>query len=225
MFFTIPRGTLIAPLVFFTRWIAQRSPAPFPASTPRIARPAVKRPQTDRNSTKADLKGLTVTKTLRIALLVASVPMAALLATPAALFAQTASGPGTGTPAQASRDAITDQEIKLLQQDVRDQRRQIVAANLPLSTDESAKFWPVYDEYISEVTKILDSRYAQIKEYAGHYATMNDQQATDYIGKLFDADKALTDLRVNSLPRFEKGTAQKESGDVSSDGPAPANDD
>src|SRR3954451_2625208 len=105
--------------------------------------------------------------------------MAALLATPAALFAQTAaqtaSAPATDTAAQASRDAITDQEIKLLQQDVRDQRRQIVAANLPLSTDESAKFWPVYDAYISEVTKILDSRYAQIKEYAGHYATMNDQ--------------------------------------------------
>jgi hypothetical protein len=155
------------------------------------------------------VKGLTVTKTLRIALLVASVPVAALLATPAALFAQTASAPGTDTAAQASRDAITDQEIKLLQQDVRDQRRQIVAANLPLSTDESTKFWPVYDEYISEVTKILDSRYAQIKEYAGHYATMNDQQATDYIGKLFDADKALTDLRVNSLPRFQKVLPQK----------------
>jgi len=155
------------------------------------------------------VKGLTVTKTLRIALLVASVPLAALLATPAAVFAQTASAPGTGAPAQASRDAITDQEIKLLQQDVRDQRRQIVAANLPLSTDESAKFWPVYDEYISEVTKILDSRYAQIKQYAGHYATMNDQQAADYIGKLFDADKALTDLRANCLPKFENVLPKK----------------
>ena len=155
------------------------------------------------------LKGLTVTKTLRIALLVAIVPTAAFLGTPAALFAQTASGPGKDTSAQTSRDAITDQEVKLLQQDVRDQRRQIVAANLPLSTEESATFWPVYDEYIAEVTKILDSRFAQIKEYAGHYATMNDQQATDYIGKLFDADKALMDLRVNSLPKFEKVLPKK----------------
>ena len=159
-----------------------------------------------------DLKGLIVTKTLRIALLVASVPTAAFLGAPAALFSQTgASGPVKDTPAQTSRDAITDQEIKLLQQDVRDQRRQIVAANVPLTTEESATFWPVYDEYISEVTKILDSRYVQIKEYAGHYATMDDKQATDYLGKLFDADRALMDLRVKYLPRFEKVLTKKKS--------------
>ena len=157
-----------------------------------------------------DLKGLTVTKTLRIALLVASISTAASLGTPAASSAQArASGPGNDTTAQTSREAITDQEIKLLQQDIRDQRRQIVAANLPLTTEESTTFWPVYDEYIAEVTKILDSRFAQIKEYAGHYATMSDQQATDYIGKLFDADKALVDLRVNSLPKFEKVLPKK----------------
>jgi Spy/CpxP family protein refolding chaperone len=158
-----------------------------------------------------DLKGLIVTKTLRIALLVASVPTV-FFGAPAALMAQTgASAPGTDTPAQTSRDAITDQEVKLLQQDVRDQRRQIVAANLPLTTEESATFWPVYDEYIAEVTKILDSRYVQIKEYAGHYATMDDKQATDYLGKLFDADRALMDLRVKYLPRFEKVLTKKKS--------------
>jgi hypothetical protein len=69
----------------------------------------------------------------------------------------------------------------------------------------------VYDEYIAEVTKILDSRYVQIKEYAGHYATMDDRQAADYIGKLFDADRALMDLRVNYLPRFEKALSKKKS--------------
>jgi Spy/CpxP family protein refolding chaperone len=159
-----------------------------------------------------DLKGLTVMKTLRIALLVASIPTAAFLGTPAALYAQTgASGPGQGPPAQTSREAITDQEIMLLQQNVRDQRRQIVAANLPLTTEEATKFWPVYDEYISEVTKILDGRYAQIKEYAGHYDTMDDKQAMDYIGKLFDADKALMDLRVKSMPTFEKVLPKKKS--------------
>jgi hypothetical protein len=77
-----------------------------------------------------------------------------------------------------------------------------VAANLPLTTGEAGKFWPVYDQYISEVSKILDDRYAQIKDYAAHYATIDDTQATDYIQKLCDADKALSDLRVKSLPTF-----------------------
>ncbi len=153
-----------------------------------------------------------MTRTLRIASLVASVSTAACLGTAAAVFAQTgSSAPGKGTSAQSSRDAITDQEIKLLQQNIRDERRQIVAANLPLTTEEAARFWPVYDQYIAEVSKILDGRYAEIKDYAAHYATLDDTQATDYIGKLFDADKALVDLRAKQMPVFEKVLPRKKS--------------
>jgi hypothetical protein len=150
-----------------------------------------------------------MTNTVRIALLVASVATSALLGTPAALFAQTGAQPANPNPPQASRETITDQEIKLLQQDVRDQRRQIVAANLPLTTEESTKFWPVYDQYIAEVTKLLDGRFAEIKQYAAQYATMDDKQATDYIRKLFDADKAMTDLRVKYIPNFENVLPRK----------------
>jgi hypothetical protein len=153
-----------------------------------------------------------MTKAFRIALLGAGVLAGAFPGTHAALFAQTAAGePGKGSGAQTSREAITDQEIKLLQQDVREQRRQIVAANLPLSTEESAKFWPVYDQYVSEITKILDGRYTEIKAYAARYDTLDDKQATDYIRKLFDADKALADLRVKYIPTFEQVLPKKKS--------------
>ena len=91
-----------------------------------------------------------MTKTSKIALFIAGI---VTLGTPAALLAETEmAGP---TKAAASREAITDQEIKLMQQDIQDQRRQLVAANLPLTTEESAKFWPVYDKYIAEVSKVL----------------------------------------------------------------------
>jgi hypothetical protein len=159
-----------------------------------------------------DVKGLIVTKTLRMALIFASVQTAASLAIPVGVAAQTPAGqPARATAAPSSREAITDQEIKLLQQDIRDQRRQIVAANLPLTTEEAAKFWPVYDAYIAEVTKILDGRFVEIKEYAARYATLDDKQATDYITKLFDADKALVDLRMKHMPVFEKVLPKKKS--------------
>ncbi len=133
----------------------------------------------------------------------------ALLLTPAVLFA----GPSDSIPGKnaATREAITDQEVKLMQQDIQDQRRQIVAANLPLTTEESSKFWPVYDQYIAEVARVLDSRYAQIRSYAANYAAMDDKQASDYISKLFDADKAIADLRAKYLPTFEKVLPVKKS--------------
>lgn len=135
---------------------------------------------------------------------------AVLICAPAGLFADTPAA-ANSIPADTSRQAITDQEIQLLQQNIRDQRRQIVAANLPLTTDESAKFWPVYDQYIAEVSKILDGRFAEIRQYAAHYDTMDDKQAAEYIGKLFDADKAIMDLRVKYLPNFEKVLSKKKS--------------
>jgi len=42
---------------------------------------------------------------------------------------------------------ISEIEINLMRKDLRDQKKQIVAANLPLTGDEAAKFWPVYDVY------------------------------------------------------------------------------
>jgi hypothetical protein len=125
---------------------------------------------------------------------------------PAAVFAESGSSTPTSTP---TKQSITDQEIQLMRQDIRDQRRQIVAANVPLSTEESAKFWPVYDQFIAETVKISDARFERIKTYAANYTTMTDQQATDHIMKVFEADKAVIDLRLKYLPAFEKAIGKK----------------
>src|SRR6188472_904936 len=71
---------------------------------------------------------------------------------------------------------ITDSEINLLRRDLRDQKKQIVAANLALTGDEAAKFWPVYDAYTRETIKVNDERYGLVKEYAANYTTMTDAQ-------------------------------------------------
>ena len=58
---------------------------------------------------------------------------------------------------------ITDLEINLMRKDLRDQKKQVVAANLPLTGDEAAKFWPVYESYTQETIKTNDRRYALSK--------------------------------------------------------------
>src|SRR5947199_10791732 len=87
--------------------------------------------------------------------------------------------------AQAERSSnqkakITDLEINLMRKDLRDQKKQVIAANLPLTGDEAAKFWPVYDSYTQETIKINDRRYAFFKEYATNYNTITDAQASSY---------------------------------------------
>src|SRR6478736_891184 len=79
---------------------------------------------------------------------------------------------GQAQKAAPSDTQVTDYEVSLLRKDLRDQKKQIVAANLPLTGDEAAKFWPVYDSYTQETIKINDRRYALFKEYAANYNTM-----------------------------------------------------
>src|SRR5215472_1569486 len=62
-----------------------------------------------------------------------------------------------------------DAEVDLMRKNLRDEKKQIVAQNLPLTPDEATRFWPVYDQYTAETIKVNDQRYALVKEYAEAY--------------------------------------------------------
>ncbi len=111
-----------------------------------------------------------------------------------ALFAQQAA---TSTP------TVSDQDIQLMRQDLRSEKKQIIAANLQLTDAEATKFWPVYDAYTVETTKIGDARYALIKEYAQTYDTMTDVQAKSLIKRSAATDQESVALRNQWMPKFE----------------------
>jgi hypothetical protein len=109
--------------------------------------------------------------------------------------------------AESSNDhnaKITDLEINLMRKDLRDQKKQVIAANLPLTGDEAAKFWPVYGSYTEQTIKINDRRYALFKEYAANYNTMTDAQASSYIRRWNQVDGDFTNLRLEWIPKFEQ---------------------
>jgi len=122
---------------------------------------------------------------------------------------------GTGNtsaqPVKADNRAatISDIEVNLLRKDLRDQKKQVVAANLPLNGDEAAKFWPLYDAYTQETIKVNDQRYALVKEYAANYATMTDTLAASYIRRWIQVDEAGSKLRLEWIPKFEQTLGEK----------------
>jgi len=91
-----------------------------------------------------------------------------------------------------------------MRQDVRPERKKVVAANLPLMETEATKFWPVYDRNIAETIKVNDVRFALIKEYAKNYHTITDDQAENYIKRWLALDPDNTQLRLKFIPEFEK---------------------
>jgi hypothetical protein len=104
----------------------------------------------------------------------------------------------------SANSTVTDQDVQLLRKDLRSQRKQLIAANLPLTDAEAVKFWPVYDQYQAEITNIGDTRFALIKEYATNYNTLTDTQADDLITRMIGVDESLVQLRQKYIPIVEK---------------------
>jgi hypothetical protein len=93
-----------------------------------------------------------------------------------------------------------------------------MAANLPLRDAEAVKFCPVYDQYQAEITKIGDTRFALIKEYATNYSTLTDTQAHDLVTRMTGVDESLVQLRQKYIPTVAKVLPGKKTGDVFPDG-------
>jgi len=120
------------------------------------------------------------------------------------LLAQTNSGTQSPSAGTQDKPKITDQDIELLRRDLRAQKKQIVAANLNLTADQATKFWPVYDQYIAEQTKIHDQKYSVIKEFATSWGTISDAQAEDLTTRALAVDAQVTQLRMKYMPSFLK---------------------
>jgi hypothetical protein len=119
----------------------------------------------------------------------------------------------TPTPAPSDQNVTPEQvneaNIQLWRQDVRAQRKKIVAANMPLTETEATKFWPLYDRYVGETIKVNDARYALLKEYARNYSNMTDAQADDFIKRWIALDGENNQLRLKYVPEFEKVISHK----------------
>jgi hypothetical protein len=105
------------------------------------------------------------------------------------------------TPSQeATPHVISNQELDLLRKDIRSKRKQLIAANLKLTDTEATKFWPVYDQYVSELITINDKKFGLIQEYADNVGKLTNEQSLSFIRRWLDADIAIAQLRQKYVP-------------------------
>jgi hypothetical protein len=131
-----------------------------------------------------------------------------VIASASLLCAQESAPSATSSPT-VTQEQANDADIQLMRQDIRAERKKIVAANMPLTETEATRFWPVYDRYIAETVKVNDVRYGLIKEYANSYQNMTDQQADSFIKRWLALDQDGTQLRLKFVPEFEKVISHK----------------
>ncbi len=104
----------------------------------------------------------------------------------------------------AAVPTVSERDLQLLRKDLRLQKKQIVAANVALTEVEAQKFWPIYDQYATELAKITDTKISLIKEYAANYATLTDDQAQSIMERWTAADDAVVQLRIKYISILQK---------------------
>jgi hypothetical protein len=110
----------------------------------------------------------------------------------------------TAAPQENTQHVISDQDLDLLRKDLRSQRKQLIAANLKLTDDEATKFWPVYDQYVSELISVNDRKFAVIQEYADNWGKLTNEQALSFVRRWLDADIEIAQLRQKYVPIVSK---------------------
>jgi hypothetical protein len=117
---------------------------------------------------------------------------------PAKAAAQAAASPN----ADAQKKNIQEY-IALLRSDVRQQKAEMVGAVMQLSAADAAKFWPIYGEYDTELTKVNDLRVTNIQEYARTYSEMTDAKADELIQNAMGYEKQRSELLAKYYERVK----------------------
>jgi len=117
----------------------------------------------------------------------------------------------TTTPQETTPHVISDQDLDLLRKDIRSQRKQLIAANLKLTDQEATKFWPVYDQYVSELITINDRKFRLVQQYADDYGKLTNEQSLSFVRQWLDADIEIAQLRQKYVPIVSKALEGKKS--------------
>jgi hypothetical protein len=108
------------------------------------------------------------------------------------------------SPEADAKKKNTDAYIALMRRDVRQEKAEIMGSMMVLSAQDSAKFWPIYSEYDSELTKLNDQRVANIKEYARTYNQMTDEEADKLIQNSLSYRKQRAELFAKTYDKVRQ---------------------
>lgn len=104
--------------------------------------------------------------------------------------------------AEVSAKPLTDDDIKLLRQDVQTIKDDVITNTMQFTAAESSAFWPIYREYSREQHALADKRLSLITEYAQNLDKMEDAKANSMTERLFQIEDDTQALRKKYFPKF-----------------------
>ena len=123
--------------------------------------------------------------------------------------------PASASLADSARPIVNEKfsdfapAIAELRQEAGQDRRNIVRANMLLTETESARFWPLYDEYRAERQKIGDRRVRLITDFLAQQNSMSEDQARTLANEDFAILKDTGELKTKWYKKMTKELSER----------------
>ena len=92
----------------------------------------------------------------------------------------------------------------LLRADLKTQRKEIITELMQFDDEDAAKFWPIFEQYDAELSKIGDGRMELIVEYARNYENLTNDQADSLMSKAFELEVQRAQLKKKYFDRMKE---------------------
>ena len=113
------------------------------------------------------------------------------------------------SPLVHAQDTGLASDEQVLIKQINTDKKAVYAANLGLTEEESAKFWPIYDEYEAKVKPLQDRLAANINNFAEKYDTLTDADAAAILKEKMAIEKEREELKQKYTKKVEKALPPK----------------
>ena len=109
-------------------------------------------------------------------------------------------------PAPALTQDKPADNMQILREKIKADKKLLVAANMDLTESEAKGFWPVYEQYQKDLIAINQRIGKLIESYAADYRakTLTDEKAKTLIDELVATEQAEAELKTSYVPKLSK---------------------
>jgi hypothetical protein len=108
----------------------------------------------------------------------------------------------TAQPSTSIAQPDETSAIETLRSDIHADRVAAIRRDMQFNSDESAAFWPIYNQYAAEMSKANDDRVAVVREYADKYANLTDADAAALTARMFAFEQHRLDVKKKYCKEF-----------------------
>ena len=97
-----------------------------------------------------------------------------------------------------------DSTIALVRANMQADRTAFITTGMNFNDKDAAAFWPIYQQYDYERSKVDDRRAAVLKQYAQKYPNLTNAEAKAMADQMLDCESRLAELKKKYYKKFNK---------------------